>query len=112
MQRGKVDVFISYEDLSQTNVVLQYQKEIAAQYMNYFRMMEEQFGILNDVTTTSLGRCPEVFTMEESTADEKELWSILEKALRVAAEQFAAARQQEGIALRSDLYSKLEGMIE
>lgn len=112
MQRGKVDVFITYEDYTQSNVVLQYKREIAAQYLQYFREMEEEFHLKNDMTVSQLGRCPEVFSMEESAVDEKEIWSLLEKALRSAGEQFAAARQSEGENLRNDLYQKLDGMLE
>ena len=108
MQRGKVDVFITYEDYTQSNVVLQYKREIAAQYMKYYQEMAEDFKLPNDMTVSLLGRCPEVFSMEECSADEKELWTLLEKALRGACEQFALARQQEGENLRTDLLQKLD----
>ncbi len=112
MQRGKVDVFISYEDYTSSNVVLQYKKDIAAQYLTYFRQMAEDFGLKDDVTVTQLGRCPEVFTMEEGSVDEEEIWELLEKALRSAGEQFSHARQMEGEHLRNDLYLKLDDMTE
>lgn len=112
MQRGKVDVFISYEDYTPSNVVLQYKKDIAAQYLTYFRQMAEDFGLKDDVTVTQLGRCPEVFTMEEGSVDEEEIWELLEKALRSAGEQFSHARQIEGEHLRNDLYLKLDDMTE
>lgn len=112
MQRGKVDVFISYEDYTPSNVVLQYKKDIAAQYLTYFRQMAEDFGLKDDVTVTQLGRCPEVFSMEEGTVDEEEIWGLLEKALRSAGEQFSHARQMEGEHLRNDLYLKLDDMTE
>ena len=111
MQRGKVDVFITYEDYTQSNVAVQYNREIAAQYLQYFKKMEEEFQLENDITVSRLGRFPEVFTMEEASTDEKELWSLLEQALRGACEQFAKTRQQEGENLRSDLYLKLDDMI-
>ena len=112
MQRGKVDVFISYEDYTPSNVVLQYKKDIAAQYLTYFRQMAEDFGLKDDVTVTQLGRCPEVFSMEEGTVDEEEIWGLLEKALRSAGEEFSHARQMEGEHLRNDLYLKLDDMTE
>ncbi|MDY4668371.1 MAG: YicC/YloC family endoribonuclease [Oliverpabstia sp.] len=112
MQRGKVDVFISYEDYTPSNVVLQYKKDIAAQYLTYFRQMAEDFGLKDDVTVTQLGRCPEVFSMGEGTVDEEEIWGLLEKALRSAGEQFSHARQMEGEHLRNDLYLKLDDMTE
>ena len=102
MQRGKVDVFITYEDLTQSNVVLQYKKEIAAQYLQYFQSMADDFGLENDVTVSVLGHLPEVFVMEEASPDEKELWSLLETTLRQACEQFALTRNTEGENLRKD----------
>ena len=35
MQRGKIDVFITYEDYSESTVAVKYSKEIAAEYMQY-----------------------------------------------------------------------------
>ena len=49
--------------------------------------------------------------MEEQSVDEKELWCLLEKALREAAKQFAAARNLEGENLRTDLIAKLDHML-
>ena len=35
IKRGKVDVFISYEDFSETDARVKYNKEIAAEYLGY-----------------------------------------------------------------------------
>ena len=45
IERGKVDVYITCEDLSGSNAALTYNPKIAAQYVEYFRQMEEQFGL-------------------------------------------------------------------
>lgn len=110
VQRGKVDVYITYEDLSESNAALSYNQKIAAQYMEYFRRMEEQFGLENDVQVSVLARCPEVLVMEEQKEDEDEIWSILEQALRGACEKFVEARVREGEALKEDLLLKLDEM--
>ena len=110
MQRGKVDVFITCEDFTKSNVSLTYHPEIAAQYLEYFRDMSCSLGVENDVTASVLGRCPEVFTMEEEPVDEKEIWELLERCLRNACRQFASSRQKEGEALARDLAEKLDGM--
>ena len=80
MQRGKVDVYISYEDYTKDRVLLQYHPEIARQYLEYLRQMAEEFGLENDVKVSGLSRYPEVFTMEEEAPDEEELWEALETA--------------------------------
>ena len=92
IQRGKVDVFITCEDYSDTNYSLKYSENMAREYVNYFRQMAETFGLRDDLTVTALGRCPEVLTLEEQTGDEEEIWAALEKALIGACEQFNASR--------------------
>lgn len=111
IERGKVDVFISYEDYTEDNLALKYNEEIAAQYLTHLKAMSEKFGIENDVRVSALSRYPEVFTMEEQSVDEKELWAVLERTIRAAAEQFVASRIAEGERLRSDLLEKLDGML-
>lgn len=112
IQRGKVDVFITYEDFTEENVSLKYNEAIAAQYLKYYRQMTETFGLRDDISVSALGRCPEVFTMEEQTVDEKEIWAVLEAALKEACEKFVESRITEGERLKEDLYDKLDGMIK
>lgn len=111
IQRGKVDVFISYEDYSEDNFSLKYNKELAEEYLMHLREMAEQFGLENDIKVSDLSKYPEVLTMEEQSVDEKELWAILEKALRQASEQFVSSRITEGENLKRDLCEKLDTML-
>ena len=110
MQRGKVDVFISCEDFSSGRMQLHYNSELAGRYLEYFRQMEKEFALENDIKVSHLSRCPEVLTMEEQEIDVEELWSELKKALRAAGEQFAASRQVEGENLKRDLTAKLDSL--
>lgn len=112
MLRGKVDIFISYEDFTQSHMILQYNQDVASQYMAYFKKMADTFGICNDITAAELGRFQDVFTMEEVDSDEKELWGLLEQVLRKACEQFVETRKTEGENLRTDLLQKLDQMFE
>lgn len=110
MQRGKVDVFITYEDYTLNRVALKYNAELAGEYLGYFKEMSETFGIENDVKVSGLSRYPEVFTMEEQSLDEEELWNFLEEPLREACEKFVDTRVREGENLKQDLLEKLSGL--
>lgn len=112
IQRGKVDLFISYEDLSEEQVSLKYNEALAQEYLDYFRQMETTFGLENDVRVSTISRCPEVLTMEEQALDEEELWNGLEKALNGAIDQFVETRTLEGENLKKDILEKLSGMLE
>lgn len=112
IQRGKVDIFIVYEDLTESNVCVKYNKELAAEYMKYLEQMSADFELDNDIRVSTLSRYPEVFSMEEQTVDEEELWQLLNKAIKGAAEGFVETRIKEGENLKNDLITKLDGMLE
>ena len=112
MQRGKVDVFIIYEDYTLNCGALKYNRELASEYLAYIRQMAEEFGLENDVKAGTLSRYPEVLTMEEQSVDEDALWAVLEGPLREACEKFAASRAREGENLKNDLITKLDALDE
>lgn len=79
IQRGKVDVYITYEDLSGSDETLCYHEDVAAQYVEYFQKMAEKFNLRNDLSASVLARCPEVLVMEDQQEDEDEIWHLVEK---------------------------------
>lgn len=112
VQRGKVDIFITYEDLSESQVSLKYNEKLAEEYLTYFKKMEESFSLENDIRVSTLSRYPEVLTMEEQLMDEEELWNGLKKALDGTIKQFVETRALEGENLKTDIINKLDGMLK
>lgn len=112
IERGKVDVFINYEDLSQNSAALAYNQALAAEYIKVYSQIEQDFSIENDVTVSMLGKCPEVVTMEEQPVDEEALWKLLEEAVEGACRQFVESRVAEGERLKSDMLEKLTALLE
>ncbi len=111
IQRGKVDVFVSYEDLSEHRCALRYNEAAAGEYLRYLRQMAETFQIQDDITASVLARFPDVFSVQEEESDEAELQGTLEEAVRGAAQQFVQSRTKEGENLKNDLLSKLDEML-
>lgn len=112
ISRGKVDIFITYEDFSENNSSVRYNKELAGEYLKYLRQMAQDFYLDDDIRVSTLSKYPEVFTMEEQGIDEEELWKELQKAVQGASEMFVQTRITEGEHLRDDLIDKLDGMLE
>ena len=110
INRGKVDIFVTYEDYSESKFCLKYNEELANEYMSIFNYMAEQFDIPNDVTVSSLSRYPEVITMEEQSGDDDAVWHLLKKAVENACVQFVESRTSEGETLKADLLDKLDYM--
>ncbi len=110
IQRGKVDVYIAYEDYTEEKLCLKYNSSLASEYMDYFQKMQERFGIENDVKVSVLARMPEVLTMAQAPEDEEQMWKQLSRVVEEAAKHFVESRVQEGEKLKADLLGKLDYM--
>ncbi len=111
ISRGKVDVFISYEDYTQSNVCVKYNDSIAREYMNYLHQMSNEFSLVQDMTVSKLARFPEVLTLEEQSVDEGELWNFIEASVIEAAKHFVKSRETEGAHLQNDIVCKLDSIL-
>jgi uncharacterized protein (TIGR00255 family) len=110
--RGKVDIFISYEDEGETPQKIRFNKAIAGQYLTYMKEMADEFNLPMDVTVGRLSSYPDVFEVEEEDPDVSALQAPLEETVRGAAQQFLAAREKEGAFITKDLLDKLTAMEE
>ncbi|MCQ2538364.1 MAG: YicC family protein [Lachnospiraceae bacterium] len=112
ISRGKVDMFISYEDDSEGRQVVKYNEDLAKEYFEAINKIADTFELSNELQATTIARMPEVLVMEEQSIDEDDLWKDVEAAVRGCAEKFVETRIAEGEKLRDDLFSKLDGIFE
>ena len=112
IQRGKVDVYITYEDYTMNYGALKYNRELASEYITCLKQMQQDFGLDYDIKVSTLSRYPEVLVMEEQSVDEEALWGFIEPPLREACEKFIQTRDQEGRNLEKDLLDKLKALDE
>lgn len=110
IQRGKVDVYVSFEDYSKESVNIKYNSEIAAEYVKYFAQMSEEFELDNDIRVSALSRMPEVLVSEDENINEEEIWKLVKEALIEACDAFVVTRIKEGENLKNDLLEKLDSM--
>lgn len=112
ISRGKVDMFITYEDESEGKACVRYNEEIAAEYLRYLRKIGETFGLENDIRVSTLSKYPEVLVLEEQAQNEDDIWNDIEAAVRGCAEKFVQTRIDEGNHLKEDIIQKLQGILE
>ena len=110
--RGKIDMFITYEDLSEGACAVLYNEALAAQYCEAYKKISESLGIENDIRASLIARSPEVLSLEEGNIKEEEVWADLSETLERAFISFRNARLKEGNDLKEDILSKLDIMSE
>ena len=111
ISRGKVDVYLTYEDESEGKASVRYNEAIAAEYLGYLRKMGETFGLEDDIRVSTLSKYPEVLVLEEQTQDEDDIWHDVETAVRGCAERFVETRIAEGDHLKEDIVQKLHAIL-
>ena len=111
VQRGKVDLFLSYEDSIDTRDIVKYNKALAAQYYAALRQMQEDFGLEDDIKLSVLSKFPDVLVLEEKETNLDELWAFVEPGIEEACKSLAGMRQAEGERLGADLTGKLDEML-
>ena len=112
MERGKTDVYVSFEDLSEKGVNVTYNKALAGKYLSYMKEMSKDFSLEEDIRVSTLARFPDVLVASQDEEDEDMLWSMLEETARQASANFVECREKEGANLKADLDAKLDDMLE
>jgi len=107
VSRGKIDIFIAYEDFTEGKACVKFNEDIASEYYKHIVNIGGKFDLSIDVRAIDLARLPEVFAIEEQTVDEGVLWEMLEDTLKEAAKSFVESRISEGGRIRQDIVSKL-----
>ena len=112
ISRGKIDVYVTYEDYTEGKVCVKYNEDIAIEYWNHLNELSRRLQMENDVTVSMLSRYPDVFSLEEQSVDEDRLSEVLQEAVSKAAEQFVQSRLDEGRNLKKDILSKADKLLE
>ena len=110
LSRGKVDVYISYEEDADRNYTVVYHREIARMYYENIAQMAQDFGLDNDLRISHLSRFPDVLEIVEESRDADVVWDRLKEPLAQALERFIESRETEGEKLKTDLLDKLKSM--
>ncbi len=110
--RGKLDVYVNYEDLAEGEVNVKYNHSAAVEYLVHLREMAKELSLEDDIRVSTLSRYPDVFSAEEAPINEEEVLPLIGKAVAAALDQLVEVREREGRELQVDLEKKLHQMCE
>lgn len=110
LDRGKIDVFVNYEENADSQYEIIYNKNIAKMYYDKIQQISNEFGIDGSISAASLSRYNEVLELQEVEESTEEIEKILTEALQGACDEIIDNRTREGERLREDLLAKLEDL--
>ena len=106
-ERGKVDVYVSYEDYAGKGTHVHYHPQIAKEYVKVAAQVAEEFELHNSLSAERLLGFADVISLEEESNDLESVFPIVTQTLQKAGEQFSASREREGEQLYQDIKGKL-----
>ena len=107
ISRGKIDVFITFNNYSDEGKNIIINKELAKNYITQLTELINETGIRNDITATEIIKMPDVLQMkindDESATIEQELLKCVKQALN----NFISMREIEGNRIKQDLHDRI-----
>ena len=110
--RGKVDIFISFEDRSEDSKSVTLDEALADAYIQAIDKLKVKYNLADDISVSLVSRLPDVLRIEKNEDDEEQLWKVLYNALETAISSLIQMREKEGNELRESLLQKADNMQE
>lgn len=114
IKRGKIDVFITFENNSQEGRNIDINKELAQLYIKKLRELAEDEKISSNIEVMEIAKLPDVLTIRMDEEDEK-IKQEMKQVTKQAAEKIIDMKIVEGDKISQDLLrriDKIENKIE
>ena len=107
VNRGKIDITITFNNNSDVGKNININLELAEQYIKELSKLEERTGIKNDISTMTVAKLPDVLNISNDDEDEL-IWNELKQAVQTALTNFIEMREFEGNKIKTDLLNRIE----
>lgn len=107
ISRGKIEVYISFENYSDRGKNIKLNRELAKIYIKELKELSQETGIIDNLNVIDVSKLPDVLNIEN---DEDE--QLISKELNVALEEclnsFVLMREKEGKRLAEDIKDRID----
>lgn len=106
ISRGKIDVFVSLNNLSDIGKNIQVDINLAGKYISEMKKLAEKYQLKEDITVTSLMKFPDMLVMNNEI-DENLYFKEIKACTEMALNSLKQAREKEGANLKEDILKRL-----
>lgn len=107
LSRGKIDIFIDFQNYSDSGNNIKFNKELAKAYIKNLKELGEETGINSEISVVDISKMPDIFKKEDNT-DEELIYNELSIALNEALKNIVTMKEIEGEKLKIDLEARIE----
>lgn len=110
VMRGRVDLYISYQDNRDAEREVSLDGNLAKGYIKAAHILQTEYGVQNDLTAAVLLRFPDVVRLPASEENLDIMQQLLIDCTKTAVDNLNDMRQAEGAALKKDISMRVENM--
>lgn len=107
IKRGKIDVFITFENNSQEGRDIKINKELAKIYINQLKELAQEENISSNIEVIDIAKFPDILTIKIEQEDEKIKNEILQ-VTKDATDKIIEMKNVEGQKIAQDLLTRIE----
>ena len=109
VKRGKIEVFITFDNYSDEGKNIIINKEIAKVYINNLKELADEENISSNIEVTEISKLPDVLTIKNIENEEKIKEEIVQ-AVTEATEKLVNMRKIEGEKIATDLLNRINNI--
>ena len=106
--RGKIDVFVTFENYSEQGKEVVINEELVKEYMEKFKLLAEKNNLSMNIPVTEITKLPDVLTLKETEEEEDTIQNELLECLEQAINNFVEMRTIEGNKIKEDLKARID----
>jgi len=110
--RGKVDVFLTIDNIEGDKTDLSVNHEFVEGYVRQLNNIKERYDLSGELDISLVASRPEAFIAKKSDEDMEAVWSAIEDVAAVALEGFYEMRCTEGEKLKTDILFRISRLEE
>lgn len=103
VKRGKAEVSVTVENLTEEDMTVKLNTMIARQYIDNLRELKDTYGLSGDIDIGMVAAMPEVMKSIPDVEDEEAVLEVVERAVLLATDNLDGMRAVEGAKLSDDL---------
>lgn len=109
--RGRVDIFVSIEDVDAADCEIVLNEQLAGGYIAALRRLRDQFGLADDISVLGVAKLPDVLSSRRAEVNADELTADVLQVFTEAADGFDVMRIREGQQMSIDVKGRAQTIL-
>ena len=114
VSRGKVECYVSVENLEDGEVEILVNHSLAGSYIKALNELADRndLALRDDLVISTLARNNDIFAVHKQEADEEKIWNAVKTVTEEAVAKFVSMREAEGEKLKADVLYRADEILK